>query len=89
MSFSWSAYTCLYCEQTFHNANKEVSKDDLIAHDQICGKNPLVKRIKELEEAVKGALNITKYEWNEAGEHPASRWAKDVKYFEQILKGGE
>jgi len=49
MSFSWSAYTCLYCGQTFYNANEKVLEEDLIVHDQICIENPLVKRIKELE----------------------------------------
>ena len=86
-SFSWSGFTCLYCGQSFHNANKEISKAELIAHDQVCDKNPLVKRIKELEEAVQEALSIVKLKWNEVDNHPASRWVKDVEYFEKVLKG--
>jgi hypothetical protein len=44
-------------------------------------------RIEKLETAVKGALSISNALWAGVGNHPASRYAKDVAYFEGILKG--
>lgn len=45
------------------------------------------ERIKELTDAVREALSISKGLWAGVKNHPASQYAKDVEYFEQALKG--
>ena len=47
------------------------------------------ERVEELEQAVGEALALVRANWKANNNHPASRWAKEVEYFEQALKGGE
>lgn len=47
----------------------------------------LNERVKELEQAVDEALALVRAEWKVRGNHPASNWAKEVEYFEHVLKG--
>lgn len=47
----------------------------------------LTAELRIKTDAVKEALSISKALWAGVGNHPASRYAKDVEYFEQALKG--
>ena len=45
------------------------------------------KEIAKLRKAVLEALGDAKALWAGVGNHPASRYAKDVAYYEKVLKG--
>jgi len=49
----------------------------------------LEDELKTKTGAVKEALSISKIQWAEVQNHPASRFARDVEYFEKALKGSE
>jgi len=68
-----------------------MSEGDAIWNDgYLAGKKVKIKKLeaknKRLREAIEEALSIMKDEWNKINNHPASRWAKDIKCFEQILE---
>ena len=44
-------------------------------------------RIKELEEAIGDELTVAKAAWANVNNHPASRHAKDVRFYKELLKG--
>ena len=44
-------------------------------------------RIKELEETIGDELTVAKAAWANVSNHPASKHAKDVRFYEELLKG--
>jgi len=58
MSFKKTVF-CVYCQQgfDFDQGNFELAKDEIIAHEAQCVENPLVIRIKELEDELEALRN--------------------------------
>ena len=50
-------------------------------------KEKMIAKLKAKDEALKEALNLAKELWASVGNHPASRFKKDVDYFLKVLKG--
>ena len=43
------------------------------------------ERVNELEDAIRETLNEKQGEWASVGNHPASRYRRDVEYYQGLL----